>query len=78
MLLFLLLLIWVQIEGGEQIPSGSEEEVEIRACTVVAVERLKAALEEKLQGSASVPGLPAIYFCAGTRGYLALYASSKA
>lgn len=40
-----------QVDGGEVLAPGSDEEVEIRACTVVAVERLRAALEARSNGS---------------------------
>ena len=50
-----------QIEGDEQLQVGSEEEVEIRACTVVAVERLKDALQSKLQET--VPGAADAALC---------------
>lgn len=33
------------IERGEEIPSGSRMEVEIRACSVVAVERMREAFK---------------------------------
>jgi len=36
-----------RIDGGELIPAGSAEEVEIRACAVDAVERLAALLREQ-------------------------------
>ena len=42
----------MQVEAKEALPAGSPEEVEIRACTIVAVERLKAAL-----ASAVPPGM---------------------
>ena len=35
------------IDCKREIPFGSEEEVEIRACTVVAVERLQRALRAR-------------------------------
>jgi hypothetical protein len=35
------------IDAKEEIPFGSKEEVEIRACTVIAVERLQKALLTK-------------------------------
>ncbi|GFR50471.1 hypothetical protein Agub_g12522, partial [Astrephomene gubernaculifera] len=41
----------------EQLPAGGEEEVEIRACTVVAVERLREGLADKFRDTpgAQVP-----------------------
>jgi hypothetical protein len=33
-----------RVDGLEEIPAGSEAEVEVRAATVVAVERLRAAV----------------------------------
>lgn len=36
-----------QVDGREEIPPGSEEEVEIRAAMIVAVERLRAAVERR-------------------------------
>ena len=36
-----------QIEAGELIPPSSDEETELRACTIHAVERMKAALLER-------------------------------
>lgn len=36
-----------QIEDGEQLMPGSEMELEIRACTVAAVERLRDCLLER-------------------------------
>ncbi|PNW81142.1 hypothetical protein CHLRE_07g344150v5 [Chlamydomonas reinhardtii] len=41
-----------KIQRREQIPAGSEEEVEIRACTVVAVEQLREAIAAKFLGTA--------------------------
>ncbi len=35
------------MEGGEELAAGSKEEVEIRACTIEAVEVLKRALQER-------------------------------
>jgi len=35
------------IDSKTQIPFGSEEEIELRACTVVAVDLLQQALREK-------------------------------
>ncbi|GIL83017.1 hypothetical protein Vretimale_8527 [Volvox reticuliferus] len=40
-----------KVERKEIIPAGSEEEVEIRACTVVAVERLREAIAHKFRGT---------------------------
>ncbi|KAG2492024.1 hypothetical protein HYH03_009753 [Edaphochlamys debaryana] len=40
-----------KIQRREQLPPGGEEEVEIRACTVVAVERLREALAAKFVGT---------------------------
>ena len=42
------------IDGGEEICAGSEEEVEIRAATVVAVERLKEEIREMGREMSSV------------------------
>lgn len=36
-----------QIEAKQQIPPGSEEEIEIRACTIVAVEQLRHAIARR-------------------------------
>jgi hypothetical protein len=38
----------VKIEKGEELCSGCEEEVEIRAATIVAVEMIKQYINEKL------------------------------
>jgi hypothetical protein len=35
------------IDSKREIPFGSEEEIEIRACTVVAVEKLQTALAKR-------------------------------
>lgn len=37
-----------RVDAGEEIPAGSEEEVEIRAATVVAVERLREEVASRL------------------------------
>ena len=55
-----------QIQRREQIPAGSEEEVEIRACTVVAVEQLREAIAAKFLGA-----------CGGRRRGLTLNQSRK-
>ena len=36
-----------KIDAHDEIPFGSEEETEIRAATVVAVEKIRAALEKR-------------------------------
>ncbi|HTM67984.1 MAG TPA: queuosine salvage family protein, partial [Candidatus Binatia bacterium] len=38
------------VRGLKELPEGSEEEVEVRACTIEAVERLKAMLAERGRG----------------------------
>ena len=35
------------VDGCEEVPFGSEAEVEIRACTVVAVDKLQQALQKR-------------------------------
>jgi hypothetical protein len=37
----------LQVDSLQELPSGSEEEVEIRACTIQAVEHIRAALQDK-------------------------------
>lgn len=39
----------LQVDSGQEIPSGSEEELEIRAASIVAVEQLKDAANKLLQ-----------------------------
>jgi Potential Queuosine, Q, salvage protein family len=41
-----------QIDAQIELPAGSEGEVEIRAASVVAVERLRDAVEALMQGAA--------------------------
>ena len=36
--------LWARVEARQELPGGSPEEVEIRACTVWAVERLRRRL----------------------------------
>jgi hypothetical protein len=36
------------VDAGVSIPSGSADEIDLRACTVQAVERMKHALEARL------------------------------
>ncbi len=36
-----------QVDSLQELPAGCEEETEIRACTVQAVEHIRAALEER-------------------------------
>lgn len=43
------LLLQSQVNSRQQIPAGSEMEVEIRACTIAAVEMLRGALDARLQ-----------------------------
>lgn len=38
-----------QVHSGKELPSGSEEEVEIRAASIMAVEQLKHAANKLLQ-----------------------------
>ncbi len=40
-----------QVDSQRQIPAGSEMEVEIRACTIAAVEMLQRALDARLQSA---------------------------
>lgn len=42
-------LLCMQVSSGEELPAGSEEELEIRAASIVAVERLKEAANVLLQ-----------------------------
>ncbi len=51
-----------QIQRRELIPAGGEEELEIRACTVVAVERLREAIAAKFLG-ACVPVCVPVCLC---------------
>lgn len=46
-----------RIEAREQIPEGSQEEVEIRSATVVAVEKIKAELERNYDVDTRIPVL---------------------
>jgi len=46
----------LQVDTRKEIASGSEQEVEIRACTVVAVEQLRDALVAKYGALAAVDG----------------------
>jgi hypothetical protein len=39
------------VDGGTELPSGSEEEVEIRAASILAVEQLKQAANAQLAGA---------------------------
>ena len=45
-----------QVDTRKEIASGSEQEAEIRACTVVAVERLRDALVAKYGALAAADG----------------------
>ena len=47
---------WAQVDTRKEIASGSEQEVEIRACTVVAVEQLRDALVAKYGALAAADG----------------------
>lgn len=38
----------LQVDAGQELQSGSEEEVDIRAASILAVERLKAAANKLL------------------------------
>ena len=46
----------LQVDTRKEIVSGSEQEVEIRACTVVAVEQLRDALVARYGASAAPDG----------------------
>ena len=48
----------LQVKAKEALPAGSPEEVEIRACTIVAVERLKAALASAAPQGMSIGSSP--------------------
>ena len=41
----------LQVDRQEVIQAGGEEEIEIRACTVIAVERIREALAAKFRGA---------------------------
>ena len=67
----------LQVDSQQQIPAGSEMEVELRACTIAAVEMLRHALDARLQlasPAASSPGSEpkasesALHSTAGTKG----------
>lgn len=45
--------IALQVDAGQELHSGSEEEVEIRAASILAVEQLKAAANKLLTAKKS-------------------------
>jgi Potential Queuosine, Q, salvage protein family len=42
-----------QVQQQTELPPGSEEEVEIRCCTVVAVEKLRAAIAQRVRAASA-------------------------
>ena len=53
-------LSWLQVDTRKELPSGSEQEVEIRACTVIAVEHLRDALAARYGAVAAPDGRHAV------------------
>jgi Potential Queuosine, Q, salvage protein family len=50
-------LLCLQVDSQQRLPAGSEMEIEIRACTIAAVEMLRGALDARLQSANTAASL---------------------
>lgn len=75
----LLLSCCLQVDSRQEIAAGSAEEVEIRACTIAAVEALRRELSSRLQDNVAAAPTPLVaQTAAGIGGVATVGAASAA